>query len=137
MIFSEKVYTKLGSFRLFSGYARMSAPTAGIARIKALPIHQNVRESPRSLPLTAMIAAARPDRTLAKAIINASNPRVRQPSTSTGVAATAKKRSGAIEGNVMWRWMRVMIDFHKRVRRSYIITFTCSTSIPRPLSPNG
>src|SRR5512143_1299346 len=100
----------LSSIEAFSAYARMSTPTAGIARIKALPIHQNDRESPRSLPLTAIIAAARPDKTLAKAITSASNPRVRQPSTSTGVAATAKKRSGAIEGNMMWRWIRVMID---------------------------
>lgn|SRR6266508_463996 len=84
-------------------YARMSTPTAGIARINAVAIHHVVWISPRILPLRAMIAAPKPARTLTSAIKKASSPRVRQPNTSTGVAATAKKRIGMIDGKRMWR----------------------------------
>jgi len=67
--------------------------------MKGLPDYRSV---PFFVPFFAffgIIGIIDPSRfSLAKAMSRASNPRVRQPSTSTGVKATTKKTSGRVVG---------------------------------------
>jgi len=81
--------------------AMMTTATAGMARTNALITHQWECGSPRSLPFNPLIAAPRADRAPTRATEPASNPRLRHPSTSAGVAATAKKRAGTMAGSIM------------------------------------
>ncbi len=72
---------------------------AGIARNRALTIHQFAFGSPILFRFAAMIAAANPLRIPVKAIRSARSPRLRHPKTSTGVEANRKKRAGRIAGS--------------------------------------
>jgi len=55
-----------------------------------------------------MIAAPNAKRPLINDTINANHPRVRHPSTSTGVVAITKNSTGAATGINMWREKRFM-----------------------------
>ncbi len=70
----------------------------GITKIKEVIIHRIVSKSFLILPLIAMIAAPKDARPLIRAIINAISPRLRQPNTSTGVAAIARNSIGIMAG---------------------------------------
>jgi prophage antirepressor-like protein len=82
-------------------YARIRSATTGNVKISELATHQIELISPRILPLTAMIAAPNAARPLKRAVSSAINPRVRHPSTSTGVEAITKKTAGMIAGIIM------------------------------------
>lgn len=70
----------------------------GITKIKEVIIHRIVSKSFLILPLIAMIAAPKDARPLIRAIINAISPRLRQPNTSTGVAAILRNSIGIMAG---------------------------------------
>jgi hypothetical protein len=69
----------------------MSNPMTGIARIAELKNHQKVLVSFFSFDLAYIAAVITAEIPLNREIANAIMPRSRQPSSSTGVKATAKK----------------------------------------------
>jgi hypothetical protein len=70
----------------------------GITKTRVLIIHNLAFGSPFTLSLVPLIAMTKAAIPLAKATSNASNPRVRHPSTSTGDRAIKKNNTGIIEG---------------------------------------
>ena len=70
----------------------------GITKTSVLIIHRLAFGSPFILPLAPVIAVTKAAIALAKATSNASNPRVRHPSTSIGDRAIKKNNAGIIEG---------------------------------------
>ncbi len=83
--------------------------TAGTARTKALTTHHGEFGSRRILPRKPMTAAPRLPRAPARAIETATSPRLRHPRRSTGVAATARKRTGMNAGRARKRTIRFML----------------------------
>jgi len=83
---------------LENSYAMMIMAMTGITKISVRIIHLPAFASPRTFLFAPDIAANVAASPLTKATINASNPRVRHPSTSTGDKAIKKNNAGMIAG---------------------------------------